>query len=396
MLSCRVGVEYVEDVEDAVQAALMSAVERWAGAGLPKNPSAWLFRVANNNLLGELRQHSRRRQILRDNTKNNAATDSLNEGFQPDEVQDDLLRMLFVCCDDAIPIESQIVLALKTLCGFDIREIAIRLFTTETNAYKRLGRARTTLRQLRPNIEELTSEQYESRVSAVRKVLYLLFTEGYLSSNAELALRKDLCDEAIRLTEILVAHPIGQSPETYALLALMHLHVARIQSRIDGAGALLLLAEQNRDLWDRHQIHCGLEWLARSAEGDNFSRYHAEAGIAAEHCLAATYADTRWARIVECYSILEQLTDSPLHRLNRAVAVAEWKGAEHGLAVLDGFEPPEWLVGSYLWAAVMADLHLRSGDAAAGKRLRSVALAAAPTPCVKKLLERRLQEPVSQ
>jgi len=225
MLSCRVGVQHIEAVEDAVQSALMRALETWTVAGLPDNPSAWLFRVAHNNVMGELRQRTRRRRILEQ--IENGGTDSpenASELLLAGEVRDDLLRMLFVCCDQVIPVESQLVLALKTLCGLDIREIALRLFTSEANVYKRLGRARSRLRELPHLLGELTGEQYSSRLPSVHQILYLLFTEGYLSSHAEVAIRQELCDEAIRLAAILVEHPVGQTPETFALMALMHLH----------------------------------------------------------------------------------------------------------------------------------------------------------------------------
>lgn len=389
-LARRVGVHQLEVVEDAVQAALMAAVDSWARAGTPDNPSAWLFRVAHNELVGQLRQRARRDRILQQHATEDSAPDAGPELFLAGEVQDDLLRMLFVCCDDAVPAESQLVLALKVLCGFDIREIAHRLFTSEANVYKRLGRARTRLRQLGPPTDGPSAEQYASRLPAVHRILYLLFTEGHLSSHAETAIRRELCDEAIRLATLLADHPAGQTAETYALLALMHLHAARATARQDASGGLLLLQEQDRARWDRRQIQIGLAWLARSAGGDVFSRYHAEAGIAAEHCLAPSFHETRWDRIVDCYALLEQAAPSALHKLNRAVAVAEWQGPAAGLAVLDGFAPPSWLAGSYQWAAVLADLHRRCGNDDTAARYRDAALASAPSPVVRELLRRRL------
>jgi RNA polymerase sigma-70 factor (ECF subfamily) len=392
MLSLRVGMQHIEAVEDSVQSALMTALESWPVAGLPDNPSAWLHRVARNALIGEMRQRSGRRRILEQNAKEDIPTpEDGPEAFLAGEVQDDLLRMLFVCCDDAIPVESQLVLALKTLCGFDTREIALRLFTTEANVYKRLGRARSRLRRQPRRGWELAGEQLSSRLPSVNRILYVLFTEGYLSSHAEMALRRELCDEAIRLAEILGEHPSGQDPETFALLALMHLHASRMTAREDASGGLLLLAEQDRNLWDRQRIQVGLAWLARSARGDRFSRYHAEAGIAAEHCLAHSFQETRWDRVAECYALLERIVPSAIHRLNRAVAVAEWQGPAAGLAVLEGFEPPTWLAGSYLWAAVLADLNRRNGNSWKAMRYLDVALQSAPTPAVRELLERRLR-----
>lgn len=388
MLSRRMGVQHIED---AVQSALMTALEAWTVAGLPDNPSAWLYRVAHNDLIGELRQRTGRHRILEQNAKEEIGTSENDpEIFLEGEVRDDLLRMLFVCCDEAIPVESQLVLALKTLCGFGIQEIALRLFTSEANVYKRLGRARSRLRKLPLDTGELTGEQYSSRLPAVNKILYLLFTEGYLSSNTEQTIRQELCNEAIRLATLLAEHPVGQNPETFALLALMHLHAARITARQDGSGGLLLLEEQDRELWDQQGIRVGLEWLAKSAHGDSFSRYHAEAGIAAEHCLALSFQETRWDRIVECYSLLERIAPSALHKLNRAVAVAEWQGPAAGLAVLEGFEPPTWLAGSYQWSAVLAYLYQRCGNTKTANRFRDVALKSAPTPAVKELLQRRL------
>lgn len=193
-------------------------------------------------------------------------------------MRDDLLRMLFVCCDDALPLESQLVLALKVLCGFDIREISERLFMSEANAYKRLGRARSRLREVDRTREELTSSSVASRLPAVHSILYVLFTEGYLSSHADGAIRRELCDEAIRLATELATHPASAVPDTFALLALMHLHAARMSARQDASGGLVLLEEQERSLWDAKGIEVGLAWLARSAEGETFSRYHAEAG----------------------------------------------------------------------------------------------------------------------
>lgn len=393
ILSRRVGVHHLEAVEDAVQFALLTAVESWPRNAVPDNPSAWLFRVAHNHVASELRRRARRAALAERHGQETPEPIADARGVSlSGDVGDDLLRMLFVCCDEAIPVESQLVLALKTLCGFDVREIGDRLFTTEANVYKRLARARNRLRELGLVSDDLSTAQLASRVPAVQAIVYLLFTEGYLSSHAEQAIRQELCDEAIRLGEVLATHPASRIPSTFALLALMHLHRARMSARQDGSGGLLLLEEQDRSLWDKSEIQRGLSWLARSAEGDVFSRYHAEAGIAAEHCLAPSFSETRWERIVECYTLLERLAPSAIHTLNRAVATAEWRDPAAGLALLDGLVPPTWLAGSYMWAAVLADLHRRAGHDAEAARHRRVALETAPTPAIKDLLQRRLTD----
>ena len=392
-LSRRLGVRHVETVEDAVQSALMAALEAWPRAGRPANPSAWLFRVAHNECVGQLRERARRARLLEARAVPSAEPESDDEAPLFDELQDDLLRMLFVCCDDAIPRPSQLVLALKVLCGFDVHEIAQRLFLGEANVYKRLERARARLRELEVRTDALTEAHYAERLPAVHHVLYLVFTEGHLSSHDEPAIRHELCEEAIRLATLLAEHPVGNEPATFALLALMHLHAARAGARQDATGGLLLLEEQDRRLWDRARIAVGLGWLERSAQGDSFSRYHAEAGIAAEHCLAPSFEETRWSEVAASYELLERVAGSPLHRLNRAVAVAEWKGPDAGLDVLAGFEPPAWLAGSYMWSAVLADLHRRAGREAEAERHRHAAQDLAPSDAVRSLLARRLAPP---
>jgi RNA polymerase sigma-70 factor (ECF subfamily) len=379
MLSRRVGVRHLEIVEDAVQHALLAAVESWSRTAVPDNPSAWLYRVAKNRFIDEIRRERR-------GAEPELQLADPPDAFLPNEIADDELRMLFVCCDEAIPVPSQLALALKTLCGFDVPEIAARLFTSEANIYKRLQRARAELREI--GLREPTD--LESRLPAVRAIVYLLFTEGHLSSHADEAIRRDLCDEAVRLGTILAEHKTGADPETFALVALMHLHRARMPARQDGSGGLLLLEDQDRSKWDATEIARGLAWLERSATGTTFTRYHAEAGIAAEHCLSPSFAETRWDRIVECYELLERVARSaPLHTLNRAIAVAELRGPAAALALLDA--PPTWLSDSYLWSAVLADLHRRAGHAQEAKQYREVALSTAPSAAIRDLLTRRLE-----
>jgi len=266
MLARRVGVRHIELVEDAVQSALMAALTAWTEQALPEDPGAWLYQVARNRLIQDLRQKSGQLKILEKTVGDfsDVAAHPVNPFFS-DEIRDDMLRMLFICCDEAIPRESRLVLALKTLCGFSTAEIALRLFTTESNVHKRLSRARDRLREMPPDMETPPFETLQSRVSSVQEVLYLLFNEGYLSAHAELAIRRELCDEAVRLATLLAEHPVGAHPETFALLALMHLHAARLAARVDGMGGLLLLEEQDRSLWDRQSMRVGSELLAMAA-----------------------------------------------------------------------------------------------------------------------------------
>jgi RNA polymerase sigma factor (sigma-70 family) len=390
MLVRRAGIHHLELVEDAVQEALVAALTNWTQQDLPTDPAGWLYTAAWRRTVQHLRLNARRLKIL-----GATAPDLLHEVEDspdpplPEEIRDDMLRMLFVCCDDAIPRESQLVLALKVLCGFSTTEIALRLFISEANTHKRLSRARDRLRGAPADLELPDLKKLTSRLPAVHAVLYLLFNEGYLSARAEQAIRRELCDEAVRLATLVAEHPAGATPESFALLALMHLHSARLESRVNEAGSLLLLEEQDRSCWDSESIFTGLQWLKRSATGEVFSRFHAEAGIAAEHCLAPSYSETRWREIAGLYAMLEQMAPSPLHALNRAVAVAEWQGPAAGLAILGELSPPAWLADSYLWQAVLGDLHQRAGHTDVARLYCERALSAAPTEPMRDALRRR-------
>lgn len=374
ILSRRFGVHRMELCEDAAQTALLQAMQWWATKP-PDNPEAWLYRVAHNHVIGELRREKRDQRYLAE----------AHEEVALQEVHDDVLRLLFVCADPAIPPESQLVLALKTLCGFSTEEIALRLFQSVDAVHKRLQRARARLREH----AEMQSID-PGRVHGVLHMLYLLFNEGYSSAQPDRLIRRELCDEALRLALMLRDDPAGAVPETDALIALMCFHAARFDARVDGWGGLLLLEEQDRSRWDRDLIERGLEHLARSARGATVSRYHAEAGLAAEHCLAPSFAETSWEEIVRLYDVLERVAPSPLNVLNRAIAVAEWQGPDAGLAALEAFEAPGWLVGYYLWDATLGELHRRCGHRDLALLHTRRALAGAPTNPEKALLERRL------
>jgi RNA polymerase sigma factor (sigma-70 family) len=374
ILCRRFGVARLELCEDAAQTALLQATQSWPSK-LPDDPAAWLYRVAHNYVLDELRREKRDERYLAE----------VRVDYAQQEVHDDVLRLLFVCADPAIPPESQLVLALKTLCGFSIEEIALRLFQSADAVNKRLQRARVRLR----GHAELQSIDPE-RVQSVVHMLYLLFNEGYSSAQPDRLIRRELCDEALRLSLMLKEDSAGALPETDALIALMCFHAARFDARVDGMGGLLLLEEQNRSLWDAALIQRGVVHLARSARGETLSRYHAEAGLAAEHCLAPSYAETNWQEIVRLYEVLERIAPSPLNVLNRAIALSEWQGAEAGLFALQAFEAPSWLLGYYLWDATLGELYRRRGDREQALAHTQRALLAAPTNAEKALLERRL------
>lgn len=390
ILSRRFAAHPIELCEDAVQAALLRALETWPHAGIPAEPGAWLYRVAHHQILDVLRRQRRHADGRSDEV---ASEDPAVDDVQlSSELPDDFLRMLFLCADPEIPHVSQLALALKTLCGFSTEEIALRLFQSTDAIHKRLQRARQRLRERGTDLDMPPLGELEQRVPSILQMLYLLFSEGYSSVKPDSLIRRELCDEATRLARVLVEHPVGAIPETDALLALMCLHASRFDARVDSVGALLLMKEQDRSKWDRALIAHGIERLHRSARGERFSRYHAEAAIAAKHCLAPTYEETPWPEIAELYASLDRVAPSPLNRLNRAIAIAEWKGAEAGIAELSGGDPPPWLLEYYLWDATWSELYRRAGNRVRALAHLERAVAAAPTLAEKSLLERRRRE----
>ncbi|MBL8982928.1 MAG: RNA polymerase subunit sigma-70 [Gemmatimonadetes bacterium] len=387
----RFGAARLEQCEDAVQTALMRAVHAWSSQGQPTDPSAWLYRVALNEVLGGLRRERRAEAALGGvalGVEDGAGAE--DTVYLDHEVADGQLRMMFICGDPSLSRDSQLVFALKTLCGFSVNEIALRLFQTPEATYKRLQRARASLRAHVQTTDTPPVGELAARLPAVWQMIYLLFTEGYSSAQPDTVLCRELCDEAIRLSLILAQHPVGDVPETDALLALMYLDVSRFDAREDGAGGLLLLGAQDRSRWNRDLIARGMYHLERAARGDRLSRYHLEAGIAAEHCLAASYDETRWDEIARLYELLDRVAPSPINAMNRAIAVAERHGPEAGLAALAALTPPGWLQGYYLWDATLGELHRRAGHLDVAREYLRRARDGALTHAEQALLARRL------
>jgi predicted RNA polymerase sigma factor len=270
--------------------------------------------------------------------------------------------LMFVCCHPAIPAEAQVALALKTLCGFSVTEIGRAFLTTEAAIAKRLTRAKQKIHQARIPFEIPAGGELEERLDSVLQSLYLLFNEGYKASSGDNLVREELCQEAIRLAELLVAHPAGNQPKTHALLALMFLNAARNSTRLDSEGNLLRLEEQDRRLWDKSMIARGMFHLAQSAAGDELSEYHLQAGIAACHCAAKEYEHTDWQKILSLYDRLIEVDPSPVVALNRAVALANIRGPKAGLEAVKGIRGLKKLGSYYLLYAVQGEFEMRSGN----------------------------------
>lgn len=387
LLAGRLGAGNLGRIEDAVQTAMLRAVETWSHNTPPDDPQAWLYRVAYNGYLGSVRREGRHRRILERHT----SLDGHEIEHDPQVDSDDaMVRMLMVCCHESLSTKASLVLALKVLCGLGVPEIARRLFESQDNIYKLYQRARASLGRHSKAILELNDAKVAKRLPSLYRVLYALFCEGYNSLAGEAAIRVDLCAEAIRLATLVAENRRETQPALCALLALMHFGTARLPGRIGPSGELLLLGEQDRSTWDSGHIAAGLAWLSRSAEGNTFSRYHAEAGVAAEHCIAASPGATNWAKVIACYELLFQFEHAPMNRLDWVVAVAQLRGPAAGLLALHGLDLPVEVRDSYVWFAVAGMLERKLGNHDLADAYDQAAIASAPTPLAQALIDRRL------
>jgi RNA polymerase sigma-70 factor (ECF subfamily) len=387
------GIEHLNLAEDVVQEALARALQTWPYRGVPENPAAWIMRASRNLALDVVRREkvfrAKEAEITRLMERDGSAPETVI--FSEHEIADDRLRMMFVCCHPVIPPEAQVALALKTLCGFSVPEISHAFLTTEAAIAKRLTRAKQKIQEAQIPFEIPAGDELTRRLDSVLQSLYLLFNEGYKASSGEDLVRGELCDEAIRLTELLVQHSAGNQSKTHALLALMLLNAARIPARQDDEGNLLRLQEQDRSLWDQAMIARGIFHLRESAAGAEISDYHLQAGIAACHATATDYESTDWAKILSLYDRLIEFDDSPVVALNRAVAVANVRGPEAGLHTLQRIRDQKKLDSYYLFYAVIGELEMRLYNHAAAAEQFRKAFELAETKSERAFLLKRLQ-----
>lgn len=385
-------------VEDVVQGALLQALRTWSADGIPPNPSAWISRVAMNLARDALRHRkmsaSKEQNIVVHLEQTRSAE---NDGVDDETtLRDDALRLMFVCCHPEIAPDAQVILALKTLCGFNNAEIARAFLSSEAAIEKQLTRTKQRIREANIGFVIPETRALPERLEGVLATLYLLFNEGYKATAGERLLREDLCREALRLVEILVSHPAGSVPRAHALRSLMLLNAARFPARVGSDGEILRLQGQDRGKWDQRLIERGLRSLASAAEGSELSDYHLEAAIAACHCTADTYERTDWPRIVRLYDALLARKPSPVVALNRVVALAEVSGPVTALAALDQIPERNRLEKEHLYHAVRADLHVRAGDHRQAVTHLRMALSLAQVVPERDHLARRLAEAEQQ
>lgn len=346
--------------EDLAQEALLDALTQWPASGVPRNAGAWLTTVAKRKAI----DHWRRQENLdaKYAVLARELAEHVDEAWDPDRIDDDVLRLIFIAAHPALSRESQIALTLRMVGGLGTEEIARAFLTSKATMAARITRAKKTLADANAPFEVPPREEYPQRLSAVLSVIYLIYNEGYSASFGQRWIRDELCAEALRLGRVLAAL-VADEPEVHGLVALMELQASRFAARTQADGRPILLEDQNRARWDRAQIQRGVAALqraedARRQRGSGWGPYALQAALAECHAVAPTAADTDWNRIVSIYDALLQIAPSPVVQLNRAVAVAMNSGPAEALTIVDGLTGLE---NSYLLPSVRGELLARLG-----------------------------------
>ncbi|MEO8405889.1 MAG: sigma-70 family RNA polymerase sigma factor [Chitinophagaceae bacterium] len=363
VLSRLLGLQNLETAQDIVQDTLLKAMNAWSFGQLPENPSAWLYRVAQNQAIDFLRKKKKFRQLSPQYAylleSEWTLSPTVNNLFLENEIQDSQLRMMFACCHPAIPEESQVALTLKVLCGLSVEEIAKAFLSSEETISKRIYRAREKIRAENIEPDVPAAGQLPARLDVVLKSLYLLFNEGYNSSHPDQLIREDLCAESIRLCHLLTHQSFTSYPRVKALLALMCFQSSRLTARLDDNNQIILLKYQDRSKWHRDLVQKGLDYLEEAAEPFEISTYHFEAAIASIHAVAPTFEETDWKSIYHLYEMLYQLQPNPVVAMNKAIASSY---AISKQKALDELHIIKGLDHHHLYHASIGEIYLDMGN----------------------------------
>lgn len=353
---------------DVVQDTLLAAMQHWKLNGIPDNPTGWLYATAKHKVLDRLRRAKKFEEISPDIVHELHSEEQMqthiDQLFLEHEIEDSQLRMMFACCHPSLAPEAQITLILRTLCGLSIPEIAKAFLSNDENINKRLYRAKDKIRNTPIALEVPSGDELSARLDAVLKTVYLLFNEGYNSQHPDQLIKQELCDEALRLGTLLNGHRYTAQPKTAALLSLMYFQSSRFDARLDEDGAIILLANQNRQKWNHTRIQKGVEFLNKASYGPEISVYHLEAAIASYHAQAESFETTNWQAIMYLYRLLEQINPSLPVQFNKAIATGFAEGPQRGLEALlplKGFEKNQY------YHTALGDFYAQLKDTVAAK-----------------------------
>lgn len=377
------GPEHIDLAEEVVQEALLKALQNWPYSGIPQNPAGWLFRVARNAALDAIRHRTlageKNVEFAAERIRDVEA--AVGDGTHiEDQLRDDELRMVLMCCHPALPRDARVALSLKTVGGFSTREIARAFLSDEPTIAQRLVRAKRQIRESAIAFELPLGDDLALRLDSALEVIYLMFNEGYAAQSGEGLVRQDLCGEALRLGRLLAKSSVG-TPQAHALVALIAFQAARLPARVDSAGELVLLEDQDRTLWDQKLVALGFHHFSQCAEGAHMSAYHVQAAIAAVYAGAQQSTHIDWPAILSLYDRLMEISPSPVVALNRAVAIAKVEGPQAALAALRPLAEDRSLRNYHLLPAVQGRLLLNLGDHEAA------------ADCFRQALERPCSEP---